>query len=131
VIVCSKLLKCNVKYIVIDQIVKQVGKGSFGKVFLVQHKGKRRFYVLKSIPMTDQKETETAIKEVKMLQMFNSPFIVKYHESFKEKNFLYIIMEYCDDGDLNGYFQYCKQKGARIPEEVCFIPFYFHNVLYI
>jgi NIMA (never in mitosis gene a)-related kinase len=85
---------------------------------LVQHRAKRRNYVLKSIPMTDQKETETALKEVKMLQRFNSPFIVKYHDSFKEKDYLYIVMEYCDDGDLNGYFQLCKQRQARIPEEV-------------
>ncbi|KAK2946349.1 putative G2-specific protein kinase fin1 [Blattamonas nauphoetae] len=52
-----------------------------------------------------------------MMQLFNSPFIVKYHESFMDRNTLYIIMEYCDDGDLNGYFVQCKKKCIRIPED--------------
>jgi NIMA (never in mitosis gene a)-related kinase len=74
--------------------------------------------VIKSIPLTNQKETQTAIKEVRILQMFDSPFIVKYHESVQEKDHLYIAMEYCDDGDLGGYIQYCRDKKIKIPEEV-------------
>jgi serine/threonine protein kinase len=67
----------------LDQIIKQIGKGSYGKVYLVLEKADKKSYVLKTIPLTDEKETEAALKEVKILQMFNSPFIVKYHESFR------------------------------------------------
>lgn len=108
------------KFIKIDQIIKQIGKGSFGKVYLVFHKKKKRHFVLKAIPLTDPKETEVAQKEVKMLQLFNNPFIVRYNDNFIDQKQFCIVMEYCDDGDLNGYFQVCKQKRVLIPETVCY-----------
>ncbi|KAA6397197.1 MAG: putative Serine/threonine-protein kinase Nek4 [Streblomastix strix] len=99
------------------QVLKQIGKGSFGKVYLVLHKAKKRHFVLKSIPLNDAKEAATAKKEAEMLRRFDCPFIVKYFESFSERGMLFIIMEYCDDGDLNGYFQICKTNKQLIPEE--------------
>jgi NIMA (never in mitosis gene a)-related kinase len=82
----------------------------------VYHKQKKRHYVLKAIPLTDPKETETAQKEVKMLQLFNNPFIVRYSENFIDKQQFCIVMEYCDNGDLNGYFEVCKAKRLLIPQ---------------
>jgi len=42
-----------------------------------------------------------AINEVTILSKLNHPNIVKYHDSFIDKNFLNIIMEYCSGGDLS------------------------------
>ena len=75
--------------------------------------------MLKALPLTDPKEITVAEKEVKMLQLFNNPFIVKYTENFIDQKQFCIVMEYCDSGDLNGYFQLCKQKRIQIPETVC------------
>jgi NIMA (never in mitosis gene a)-related kinase 1/4/5 len=41
-----------------------------------------------------------AINEVNILSKMESPYIVKYYDSFIEKNYLNIIMEYCEGGDL-------------------------------
>ena len=38
------------------------------------------------------------------------PYIVRYRESFIEDNTLNIVMEYCDNGDLN---QYLKLQNKR------------------
>jgi len=40
--------------------------------------------------------------EAKILNTLDHPNIVKYYDSFLEKNNLNIIMEFCDGGDLAG-----------------------------
>jgi len=47
----------------------------------------------------------TALNEVKILSALENPYIVKYYDSFIEKNYLNIVMEYCDGGDLAGYIK--------------------------
>ena len=52
---------------------------------------------------------ETIQNEVKILSNINSDFIVKYYNSFIEKNNLYIIMEYCDNIDLRNFINVYKK----------------------
>ena len=35
------------------------------------------------------------------MRKLGSPYVIKYYESFTEKDNLNIIMEYCEGGDLN------------------------------
>lgn len=68
--------------------------------------------------MTNPKETAVAQKEVGMMKLFDHPFIVKYYDSFIDQKQFHIVMEYCDAGDLNQYFQMCKSKRITLPESV-------------
>lgn len=43
------------------------------------------------------------------------PNIVAYLESFEERGNLYIVMDYCDGGDL--YKKINDQRGRSIPED--------------
>ncbi len=45
-----------------------------------------------------------------ILNKLDSPYVVKYFHSFIENNFLNIIMEYCDGGDLSHFI---KAQFAR------------------
>jgi NIMA (never in mitosis gene a)-related kinase len=38
--------------------------------------------------------------EIEVLRKLDSPYIVKYHDSFVEKSWLCIVMDYCPEGDL-------------------------------
>jgi NIMA (never in mitosis gene a)-related kinase len=38
---------------------------------------------------------------VHILASLDSPYIVKYYDSFIENKILYIVMEYCEMGDLS------------------------------
>ncbi|CAH8567118.1 unnamed protein product [Heterobilharzia americana] len=51
---------------------------------------------------------------VSVLSKMNHPNIVQYCDSFEESGWLYIIMEYCDQGDL--YTKINKQNGVLMPE---------------
>ena len=47
-------------------------------------------------------------------QLGSNDNIVRYHERFVDKpnNMLYILMEYCEGGDLAGVIQRCRKSGS-------------------
>ena len=96
---------------------RHIGNGSFGSVHLV--KKDDQLYVLKKIPIlqTSSKEEIIQIKnEAKYLASINSDYIVKYYDSFEKNNMLYIIMEYCEGGDLDKYLH--KNNKILLNEDI-------------
>ena len=86
------------------KILKVIGKGSFGSVYLVSRKEDQKIYALKTVFMEklNKKEQENSVNEVRLLASISHPNVIGYKEAFwDEKNSsLNIIMEYADDGDL-------------------------------
>ena len=60
------------------------------------------------------KMKKDAINEVTILSKMEHPNVIKYYDSFIERNFLNIIMEYCENGDLGNFLQ--KQNEKPLPE---------------
>ncbi|MCQ2816108.1 MAG: serine/threonine-protein kinase Nek [archaeon] len=93
-------------------IKDKIGTGSYGTVYKVTKKGEsKEVYVLKQISLfgLTEKQKDEVRDEAKILSQLNYHYIVKYHDSFEEKNMLNIVMEYCDAGDLDGLIN--KQKN--------------------
>jgi len=88
------------------QIIKQIGKGSFGLVHVVKCKEDSKLYVMKEIPLRGLTEQEAhgAYQEAQLLSHLRHPCIVGYKESLLDQsiNSLLIVLEYCDAGDLSG-----------------------------
>ncbi|KFP98643.1 Serine/threonine-protein kinase Nek5, partial [Haliaeetus albicilla] len=84
------------------EIIKKIGEGSFGKIFLAKGKLDNEQRVIKEIDLTKMpvKEKEASQKEVILLAKMKHANIVTFYASVQEKNKLYIVMEYCDGGDL-------------------------------
>ncbi|NXL63567.1 NEK5 kinase, partial [Chordeiles acutipennis] len=84
------------------EIIKKIGEGSFGKIFLAKGKMDDGQCVIKEINLTKMpvKEKEASQKEVILLAKMKHANIVTFYASLQEKNKLYIVMEYCDGGDL-------------------------------
>ncbi|XP_034738589.1 serine/threonine-protein kinase Nek1 isoform X3 [Etheostoma cragini] len=97
--------------------VKKIGEGSFGKAILVKSKEDGRQYVIKEIGISamPSKERQESRKEVAVLANMSHPNIVQYKESFEEGGCLYIVMDYCEGGDL--FKKINSQKGVLFPEE--------------
>ena len=79
-----------------------LGAGSFGKVFLAEAINSPDFKV--AIKAVSKKKIGDDIKqlkeEIKILQTLDHPNIVKYYETYENRDYLYIVMEYCPGGDL-------------------------------
>ncbi|GLD65503.1 serine/threonine-protein kinase Nek1 isoform X4 [Lates japonicus] len=97
--------------------VKKIGEGSFGKAVLFKSKEDGRQYVIKEISISGMpsKERQESRKEVAVLAKMSHPNIVQYKESFEEGGCLYIVMDYCEGGDL--FKKINSQKGVLFSEE--------------
>lgn len=102
------------------EIVKQIGKGSFGVVYKVKRKKDGEIYAMKCINISqmDRKSIENTLNEVRILCSINHPNIVEYKEAFLNKNDseLCIVMEYVGGGDVASKIIECAKRKVRINE---------------
>ncbi|XP_048186317.1 serine/threonine-protein kinase Nek1 isoform X3 [Perognathus longimembris pacificus] len=97
--------------------LQKIGEGSFGKAVLVKSTEDGRQYVIKEINISkmSSKEREESRREVAVLANMKHPNIVQYRESFEENGSLYIVMDYCEGGDL--FKRINAQKGFFFQED--------------
>ncbi|NWH32930.1 NEK3 kinase, partial [Chloropsis hardwickii] len=98
------------------KVLKVLGEGSFGRALLVHHRISDQKYVMKEIKKKKSSSgVENSRKEAVLLAKMKHPNIVAFKESFEADGHLYIVMEYCDDGDL---MQKIKHQGGNLfPED--------------
>ncbi|KAG8348566.1 Protein kinase domain [Trypanosoma vivax] len=84
--------------------VRVLGKGSFGSAILIRRRNDNALFVIKEVFLgkMNKKERMEARQECRVLQQLNHPNIVRYIEHFENRDNLFIVMEYCDGGDLHG-----------------------------
>ena len=113
--------KCISNY----KILKRIGFGSSGLVYKVTKKNdiSNKIYILKQIPYSEPNLEETTKKansaknEALILSKLSCKYIVKYYDSFIDNDInLNIIMEYCDNGDLNTYINNQKKLKKYLGE---------------
>jgi len=85
--------------------IKTLGVGSFGTAYLVECLSNNTMAVIKQIDIAQMSEEERreTLNEAKILEVLNHPNIVRFREVYKtKKGKLCIVMDYADDGDLQG-----------------------------
>ncbi|GAM19777.1 hypothetical protein SAMD00019534_029520 [Acytostelium subglobosum LB1] len=118
----------NKKKLCIDdfEVLRLLGVGSFGRVFLVRRKETGKLYAMKVLnkkEMLKKKQIAHTNTEKMVLSTMNHPFIVRLHFAFQNDNFLFMCMDYIPGGEL---FQHL-QKAGRFPEELA--KFYIAEVI--
>jgi len=98
------------------RIIKPIGNGAYGEVFLVRNNIDKKKYVMKKIYLKEKEKTLDTLHEVKVLSQLRHPNIVEFYESFQLENrqYLCIIMAYCETGDL---FSRIKSRNGELFEE--------------
>ncbi|CAD8081737.1 unnamed protein product [Paramecium sonneborni] len=98
------------------EILNKLGEGSFGQVYKVRRKADKQTYVMKQINISkmNQRMKNEALNEASILAKLDSSYIVKYYESFIDKQLLCIVMEFCEGGDLHKLLK--MQMGRPLSE---------------
>ena len=67
-----------------------------------------------------EKEKQQLVSEVNILKDLNHPNIVRYYDRIidKQKGKIYIVMEYCEGGDMGQLIKKCKKNNDYIAEDV-------------
>eukprot|EP00049_Salpingoeca_infusionum_P009717 m.165060 g.165060 ORF g.165060 m.165060 type:complete len:517 (+) comp14418_c0_seq1:373-1923(+) len=94
------------------KIISVIGKGSFGKVMVVEKLDTGRAYALKKLNKTylrDKGEIEHTMSERKILEQHSSPFLVSLKFSFQTADKVYFVLDYVSGGEL---FVHLQKEGA-------------------
>ena len=97
-------------------LIKDIGEGNFGKVKLSILNATNEKYAIKII---DKKLLKTQTKsslynEIEIISKLKHPNIIHVEKILEDDNNYYIIMEYCDNGEL---FEYIVNKEKLSQEE--------------
>lgn len=93
------------------KIQKQIGEGSFGKVYLATHRPTKQKVVLK----TGDKSDPNVVREVFYHRQFDYPYITKLYEVIVTETKVWMALEYCPGKEL---YDHLLSK-SRLPTLEC------------
>jgi len=102
------------------ELLTLIGKGSFGKVFLVKVTASDKIYAMKVLNKKQVKvrrQIEHTKTELRVMGAASHPFIVCLRYAFQTKNRLYMISDFCPGGEL---FYHLKELHTLEENVACF-----------
>ncbi|KAM6969775.1 serine/threonine-protein kinase 32A [Aplochiton taeniatus] len=90
------------------QILRAIGKGSFGKVCIVQKKDTKRMYAMKymnKLKCVERNEVRNVFKELQIMQNLEHAFLVNFWYSFQDEEDMFMVVDLLLGGDLRYHLQ--------------------------
>ncbi|KAM3130314.1 hypothetical protein pb186bvf_017610 [Paramecium bursaria] len=87
---------------------KELGSGSYGRVFLAKIKDTQIERAIKVIPKSKVRNPEKFKREIDIMRNLDHPNIIKLYETFEDSRNVYLVMELCTGGEL---FDKIIEKG--------------------
>ncbi|TSY69819.1 Serine/threonine-protein kinase 32A [Bagarius yarrelli] len=90
------------------QILRAIGKGSFGKVCIVQKKDTKKMYAMKymnKLKCVERNEVRNVFKELQIMQNLEHPFLVNFWYSFQDEEDMFMVVDLLLGGDLRYHLQ--------------------------
>ena len=101
-------------------IIEFLGRGAFAKVYKVIHKKTKNIYamkVLKKENLIKHRQEKYSKIEKKILQENEkNPYLLSLHYSFQDYIYLYMVVDFCPNGDLS--ILLAKQEDSKFRENV-------------
>ncbi|NWS60722.1 ST32A kinase, partial [Chunga burmeisteri] len=97
------------------EILRAIGKGSFGKVCVVQKNDTKKMYAMKYMnkqKCVERNEVRNVFKELQIMQGLEHPFLVNLWYSFQDEEDMFMVVDLLLGGDL----RYHLQQNVRFQE---------------
>jgi len=87
-------------------LVRKLGEGGFGHVYLAQDTLlNERYVALKCLKIDESERESYLIREMDFLANLADPHVVGFYHHFQNKNTTFLVMEYCPGGSLRQLLQ--------------------------
>ncbi|XP_014488893.1 PREDICTED: serine/threonine-protein kinase ULK3 isoform X2 [Dinoponera quadriceps] len=99
-------------------LLEKIGTGSYASVYKAFKKGgSREIVAIKCVDKGSLSKSaiDNLVTEIKLLNVLKHEHIVEMRDFFWDEGHIYIVMEYCDGGDLSSFIK----KQRRLPENIC------------
>ena len=97
---------------------RELGSGGYGNVFYAEHKKTETPRAIKVIEKKNIQQHESLINEFRLLKEMDHPSIIKLYEIYESENYLYMVVEYCEGGEL---FDFITTRGYLMEREAAII----------
>lgn len=106
-------------------LIKQIGQGSMGLVYLAEHRFMKKQYILKVLPeelASDRGFIQRFEEEVGLLTCLEHPHIIKIHTVSHAQGQYFLVADCVVDefGETTNLAQYMLARGKRFDEETLF-----------
>ena len=116
-------------------VIKQLGKGGYGKVYEIRSKKTGEIRACKHLSKLNIKNLEKFKREIEILKKMDHPNIIKLYEVFESERSLYLVMEECKGGEvfdkiverIQAKQMYSEKDAANIIQQVMSCIQYCHN----
>ncbi|XP_069782025.1 serine/threonine-protein kinase 32B-like isoform X2 [Narcine bancroftii] len=98
------------------QILRAIGKGSFGKVCIVQKRDTKKMYAMKYMnkqKCIERDEVRNVFRELQIMQRLEHTFLVNLWYSFQDEEDMFMVVDLLLGGDL----RYHLQQNVHFKEE--------------
>ncbi|XP_024880000.1 serine/threonine-protein kinase ULK3 [Temnothorax curvispinosus] len=99
-------------------MLEKIGTGSYATVYKAFKKdGSREVVAVKCVDKgsLSKSAVDNLVTEIKLLNVLKHEHIVEMKDFFWDEGHIYIVMEYCDGGDLSSFIK----KKHKLPESTC------------
>ena len=119
------------------KIIREIGSGSFGRVYLAKHLKTKVDYAIKVIDKRNKTNIEGKPyfrREIEIMSKIRHPNCVRLFGNFEDENFCYFIMEYIPGGNLYTLMSSNRNTGlniylvANIVRDLASAIYYLHNM---
>jgi tRNA A-37 threonylcarbamoyl transferase component Bud32 len=116
------------------ELGKTLGEGKFGFVRTAIHKQTKTKVAIKTISKEKVSIEELCLakREIEILKVCQHPNIVQILDTFENQDYIYIVMELTEGGDLYGYlekreFKITEERARSIAHSLATALFYLHS----
>ncbi len=107
-------------------IIKQIGQGSLGAVFLAEHRFMKKQFALKVLPeelSADRTFIQRFEEEISILATLDHPNIVKIHNISFDKGQYFLVTDCVVDelGETTNLAQYLRERAEPLDEEELYL----------
>ncbi|KAL7712227.1 non-specific serine/threonine protein kinase [Entamoeba marina] len=117
------------------ELLKVIGRGSFGKVMMVKKKDDEKIFAMKVLRkdiVKERKQVDHTKAEKQVLQHLSHPFIVKLHYAFQTSNKLYMVMDFINGGELFYHLKnensFSEERAKYYAAEIALVLIHIHDL---